>query len=541
MKFPFDHLMAQPWVPKIGLTLLHSLWQGLLLAVLAGSILLLTRTAEARLRYWLFVGLLALFALSIGVTFCLQFDQQAVLPVADLQNGPTTGAAVVSVAASPDVFESYVTGGFAFLTQYSSPIVLIWLLILALKSVHFVRNLYQLSYLQRRQTFPMGQHWENRAKDLAGQLGITRTIRVMQSALVKSPLVLGHFKPVILVPLGIITAIPPEEIELMLLHELAHIKRLDFMVNLLQHLLELLFFFNPAVLWISSLIRAEREACCDDLVLTYAGSKRKYIRALLSFREYELEESGYALAFAKKRGLLQRIERLVSQTNTTLNLSEKVVLSISVVLVCTLSFLYAQPAPKAKKPVGITETKQDKLRQNRIEVKPPISEKTDETGAKAVPDLAKDETLQASNRSENGQPASSLRLDSSQRFQDVQDNSNSFRQDSLNIELAGLQPLQSPLRPTDSLQKPALKLNRLSYSPKPLSLNTKKSVTDQIIDEIVDAGLSAKREGLSFHITNDFLIVNGVRQSDEVHRQIISKFVKKPGDTVDFTYRNTNP
>ncbi|RRB04067.1 M56 family metallopeptidase [Larkinella rosea] len=549
MKIPFDHLMAQPWVQKIGLTLLHSLWQGLLLAVLAGLILALTRKAESRLRYWLFVGLLGLFALGIGVTLYLQFDQKAVFPVTERQTLPNTSSATFSVSVSAKPLESYVTNGFALIAQYSSPLVLIWLLVLFLKSVQLVRSLYHLNYLQRKQTVSIGSHWENQVKILAGQLGIPRTIRVMQSALVKSPMILGHFKPVILVPLGILTAIPPEEIELMLLHELAHIKRLDFVVNLLQHLLELLFFFNPAILWISSLIRAEREACCDDLVVSYAGSKRNYIRALLSFREYELEESGYALAFAKKRGLLQRVERLVSQTNTTLDLPEKVVLSISVLLVATIGFLYAQPAEKSPKPAVGTEMKQNGFRPNRVEVNPLTRKKGDQSIKEIGPDLSKNETLKAGDRLKTGQLPNGFSPNHSQRFQDVRDHSNSlqrpaYRPDSL-AGLTGLQPLQTALQPTlrDSLpelyHKPELKLNRLAYSPKPLSV--KKSVTDQIIDEIVNAGLSPKREGLSFHITNDFLIVNGVKQSDEVHHQIVSRFVKKPGDLVDFTYRNTNP
>jgi bla regulator protein BlaR1 len=542
MNVPFNQLIDQSLVQKIGLTLLHSLWQGLILAILAGLILLLTRKVNSGLRYWLFVGLIGLFTIGVGITFYLQVDQNAGLPVSENRILSNSSQQVIRSASKPEQVGSFLTNGVTFFTQHSSTIVLIWLLVLAIKSVQFVTNLYQLNYLKRSQTFPIGQHWENRMKALAGQLRITRTIRIIQSGLVRTPVVLGHFKPVILIPLGLITAIPPEELEMMLLHELAHIKRLDFMVNLLQHLLELLFFFNPALLWVSSLIRAEREACCDDLVLLHAGSKRKYIHALLSFREYQLEESNYSLAFANKSGLLQRVERLVSKKNTTLNLSEKVVLSIAVLLICTISLLYAQPVLKPQKPSfsGPNKTAGSAKKELKPSGSPVLPAKKEVHVPEEKEHQAK--TDQETEAADRALPIDQLneivRADS--------DQSGSYVVEELQ-PLQSLQGLSGSLAPIDSVpelyKRPELKLSRVSYPPNTrLTLHKferNESISDRIADEIVNAGLSPTKDNLSFHITNDLLIVNGVRQSDEVHQKIISKFVKKPGDTLDFTYQNT--
>src|SRR6202008_3371205 len=114
---------------------------------------------------------------------------------------------------------------------------------------------------------------------------------------------------VILVPLGLLAALPPSQVETILLHELAHIRRKDYLVNLLQRFSEAVFFFNPALIWISSLIRQEREACCDDIVVSTATHHGNYLKALVSFQEYCLTPPKYAMAIGSKQHyLLNRVK-----------------------------------------------------------------------------------------------------------------------------------------------------------------------------------------------------------------------------------------
>jgi hypothetical protein len=127
----------------------------------------------------------------------------------------------------------------------------------------------------------------------------------------------------------------PDQVESILLHELAHISRRDYLFNLVQNLVDNLYFFNPALLWVSSLIRTERENCCDDVAIRETRSRRKLIQALVSFHEYQQSTRGCALAFAgEKNGVVKRVERIVYKRNHSLNSGERLLLMGGVLVLC---------------------------------------------------------------------------------------------------------------------------------------------------------------------------------------------------------------
>jgi hypothetical protein len=127
-------------------------------------------------------------------------------------------------------------------------------------------------------------------------------------------MVIGYFKPVILVPLGLFSGIPQEQIEAILIHELAHIKRNDYLVKLLQTIVEILFFFNPFVWWISSIINKEREHSCDDLAISITKDNISFVRALAGLCELEVDKSNMALAFGKSNNqIIKRMERIMKR------------------------------------------------------------------------------------------------------------------------------------------------------------------------------------------------------------------------------------
>jgi hypothetical protein len=164
-----------------------------------------------------------------------------------------------------------------------------------------------------------------------------------------------------LVPIGLLAALSTAEVEAILVHELAHIRRRDYLVNMLQSLLEIIFFFNPAVLWISKMIKTERENCCDDLALAQDHNKANYIRALVSCEEYKSSVPAYAMAFpGGKNTLLHRVKRMANNRNHSLNLFEKTVLALCLVgaglFMTAFSSLHHKPQQNIQAPSQIQPT-----------------------------------------------------------------------------------------------------------------------------------------------------------------------------------------
>src|SRR6185295_8555391 len=131
-----------------------------------------------------------------------------------------------------------------------------------------------------RQTWPAEMAWEESFAALAERLAITRPVRLAVSTLAQVPAVVGWLKPIVLVPAGVFAGMTAEQIEALLAHELAHVRRYDYLVNLVQTAAETLFFYHPAVWWVSRQIRTERENCCDDLAVEVSGNTLAYVQAL---------------------------------------------------------------------------------------------------------------------------------------------------------------------------------------------------------------------------------------------------------------------
>lgn len=209
------------------------------------------------------------------------------------------------------------------MNRNSGWIITVWAAVILLK---FGRLLIDFYYLKRLRTSYINtpeQSWTNRLQQLCRDMGIRKQVVLLESRLVNIPLVAGHFKPVILVPLGILTQLTPAELEAVLLHELAHIRRHDYLINLVQRVTCIIFFFNPGVLWLSSLIRAERENCCDDMAITHTNDKLQFVEALLSVKKHSMSTPPLAMNFlGKKNLLLHRVNRIVYNRNKSLNVGE---------------------------------------------------------------------------------------------------------------------------------------------------------------------------------------------------------------------------
>lgn len=328
-------------------TLVHSLWQGLILAGIVALAILFTKKSKAALRYNLFTGSFILFILTVSITFYLQINRISAEANALAISLVSDNTVAQNTALVQQGFQTRASAGLdalaGFFNKYAAAIVFCWLLIVSLKCVKLFAGLYNIQQIKRRHTSSVGSYWSLRVQQLSAQLGIKGHVQFLQSGIAKVPMVIGHFKPIIFFPLGALTALAPEDVEAILMHELAHIRRRDYLVNLIQHFAEIIFFFNPAVLWVSALIKTERENCCDDIALQQMGNKKTYINALVSFQEFDATLPVYATAFSnKKEYLLQRVKRMVYNNNKSLNNMEKIFIAGCIFLTGTLSLVYAQ-------------------------------------------------------------------------------------------------------------------------------------------------------------------------------------------------------
>jgi bla regulator protein BlaR1 len=320
-------------------TLLHSLWQGLLLAVVAGGVMLLTKRAPSAMRYRI-LGVLVMGFLAVsGYTFFreLRSPVAAAPSQAVLYLKPSAEARDLLAVRVQD--GSAQTTGIAQLVQYfnahASVVVVIWFIVFLARFVKILSGLVYAQRVRSYQTNPVPAEWRDRLAVLVQRLKISRPVRLLESALIKVPVTVGWLKPVILLPIGLLAQLPADQVESILLHELAHISRRDYLFNLAQNVVDTLFFFNPALLWVSSLIRMERENCCDDVAIRETRSRRQLIEALVSFHEYQQSMRGCAMAFAGKRdGMVKRVERIVHRRNNTLNSGERVLLMVGVLVLC---------------------------------------------------------------------------------------------------------------------------------------------------------------------------------------------------------------
>jgi bla regulator protein BlaR1 len=365
----FDQPIAQEWVRALCLTLMHSLWQGLIAAIAAAAILLCTRKSKPAFRYNLLASvMLAFMAGTIGTFGLILRNAPVALGSISAQSmswGQQTAflddAGMTTIAMAGVMSEgSWIKYAVDFCSMHAQLIVTVWFLIFALKSLQAASGLRYLSKVTKSVSTPE-MKWIVRFYELTERMRIGQEVELCESDQVTVPMVIGFLKPVVLVPLGMLANLPAAQVEAILLHELAHIRRRDYLTNLAQIFCENVFFFNPAVWWISKLIREEREHCCDDLAISVMQNKVSFIHALVSFQEYNQSRPVFEVAFSKKRNhLLDRIKRIVNNNNKPLDAMEKLFVTFSLAAAIALSAATApEKQAKSERSPAATENRAD--------------------------------------------------------------------------------------------------------------------------------------------------------------------------------------
>ena len=297
-------ILTQPLCRAIALSLIHFLWQGVLVALLLAAGNGGLRRSSARARYAAACAAMALLLALPAVTVWR-------LRIPEARTSP--GLSLLSTSPQPASSPGPRPGLPARADRIAALapwIVLAWLAGVSLLSIRLLGGLLTARRLRHRHTRRPVAPWEARFRELAARLRVTRPVRLLESALVEVPTAIGILRPVVLVPAGILTGMAADQLDSLLAHELAHVRRGDCLVNLLQALAETLLFYHPATWWISSRIRIERENACDDLAVAAIGDAAAYARALVDLAERRVAPPALAVAADGGR-LWNRVARLV--------------------------------------------------------------------------------------------------------------------------------------------------------------------------------------------------------------------------------------
>ncbi len=326
-----------PVVDAIGWALLHFVWQGALVALIFAVAIRQLRTPDA--RYALGVAaMLAMLAFPVATAarhHASTDDPAAALPSTDVRPGPEATApapaletGAESTSPGPDAGSSVVplvhevgiaatarlrdrlVAAFAALADRIALLVALWLAGVFVLSLRLFDAWLHAHRLTRHGTRPAAEAYRGMLDRLATRLRVHAPVRILESTLLEVPAVVGWLRPIVLLPAVAMTGMTPQQVEALIAHELAHVRRHDFLANIVQSAIETLLFYHPAVWYVSRRVRAEREHCCDDAAVRACGSPDEYARALLGLAEARAGAPALVAA-ATGSPLLARIRRLV--------------------------------------------------------------------------------------------------------------------------------------------------------------------------------------------------------------------------------------
>ncbi|MCP3932360.1 MAG: M56 family metallopeptidase [Bacteroidetes bacterium] len=359
-----ERFLTEEIMYALGWTVVHSFWQAMLIALIMAVAMVALQKKSAQLRYVLAnASLLLVFLLAIFTFFSLYYS-----------GGDKTMQEITLVAANTAIenkdaaqisFSTFFQSGIDYFNTHLPLIVAVWFLGLAFFSLRMLGGLAYVQHLKRQRNAPLSDFWQKKLTFLAKKIQVKKSVQLLESALVKVPMVVGYLKPVILLPVGAVNQLSTEQVEVILAHELAHIHRKDYLLNIIQSFIETLLYFNPAVWWISATIRTERENCCDDTAIAICGNSLAYAKALVNLQEMNHSVPVFAMTFSGQRHqLLNRIQRILKQPHNKFNIMEKLTAT------CMLLLAIAAFSISARNPVeeNFTPTDYELLENAELEI-----------------------------------------------------------------------------------------------------------------------------------------------------------------------------
>ncbi|HKW87216.1 MAG TPA: M56 family metallopeptidase [Candidatus Acidoferrales bacterium] len=302
----FSALISPATLHALGWALVHFLWEGVALAALYAAVSALCRTASA--RYMLGVAVLAAMLAAPAITFTELLPRAANASSATPANQFAASISPIQATFS----ESRIAPAIPSPIPQSGALlwfVEAWFAGVVFLSLRAAGGFFSIARMRRRESKPVNAVLLEKCRALQRRLRLDRMIEFCECRRLDAPAVIGWFRPVVLLPLSALTGLYDDQLQAVIAHELAHIRRFDSFVNLFQIAAETLLFYHPAVWWVSKRIRDERENCCDDVAISVCGDAVNYARALTLMEEWR---SAPSFAMAANRGpLAARVKRLL--------------------------------------------------------------------------------------------------------------------------------------------------------------------------------------------------------------------------------------
>jgi beta-lactamase regulating signal transducer with metallopeptidase domain len=352
-------LFVQPWVDRLGWTLLHFLWQGASIAAGFAIARIFARTPGVRY---------ALACIALVAMVAAPFVTFGIL-------GSTSVAVASATAPLPDpvptaVFQTYLPalGSWERIFPW---LVASWFAGVIAFSIRLIGGWFDATRMRLITASSAPAEWQQTIERLAQRMGVSRPVRLLLSDRVESPVVVGWLRPAILTPVAAFAGFPAGYLEALLSHELAHIRRHDFPVNVLQRTAEALLFYHPALWWVSKQIRIERELCCDDLAVAASGDVLTYARALAELESLRPAHASLALA-ANGGSLVNRIRRLLapsdSDSHALPGLGAASIASLLTILGIFAVANAQEPKPAAQPSVSLSTVWIDTVKQGDLQI-----------------------------------------------------------------------------------------------------------------------------------------------------------------------------
>lgn len=326
-------------IKAIGWSILHSLWQGAIIFAILFIVLAVKPKMTARLKHNLAISALFLIFISFCFTFASLFNLPSKTAIADTD-------ITMNGAALQQLY--HMANSWSFKTESYFPfIVALYVIGISFQLVVLISGYIKLKQLKQNHISAIPAEWFIVAKNTLAKLGISKNVQFYLSEKVNVPLAVGFLKPVVLFPIALVAQLDIKQVEAILIHELSHIRRNDYVLNLIKTGIETLLFFNPFVWLTSRFIHIEREHACDDLVVNFTKEPVTYAHALLKL-ELIKDKTQPALSLAatgKNQHLYQRIKRITDMKTNYMNAKQKI-LALCLTLATMVSLAWINPTKK---------------------------------------------------------------------------------------------------------------------------------------------------------------------------------------------------
>ncbi len=305
-----ESLINSPLLAALAITLIHFLWQGAVVAMVLKTLLSIISYKKSQLRYAF--SAMAMFAnlLLPIITFFMVYDMEY-LQVTNFVH------ALPLLDQNFYLEQMQANAWYIEWLEYLPAIAMVWLAIVITLTLKLLIELYNVNRLPLQGCSAVDIALQNRFDALIVKVGLSRKVKLLLSSKTDVPMAIGWLKPVVLIPFSMLSGLTPQQLDMLLLHELAHIRRHDYLVNFFQTLVEILLFFHPAVRWVSKQMRNEREYCSDDIAVQHCESSLAYAHTLADTASLCAKHRHHTIpnmAMAASGGdLKQRVVRLLDE------------------------------------------------------------------------------------------------------------------------------------------------------------------------------------------------------------------------------------